>query len=540
MSPQPTAPASATLAPSVELVPVLAQPELVHPAPASTPTPSVELVPAPAQPELVHPAPASTPTPSVELVPAPAQPELVHPAPASTPIPSVELVPVPAQPELVHPARASAPTPTPSVELVPVPAQPELVHPARASAPTPTPSVELVPVPAQPELVHPARASAPTPHLLQHLQLSLFLCQHSLNWYTLLVHLHLLRHLQLSLVLHVHPAAESLEDLLQVCKFPNSSWSNHTIKETPLQSMKMCKLSSVPSTSTQPLVVVCCLTVHQNLSWTAHVYGNEIKRATTCLSSIPVYLDTKSMPQLISLLDRVSVCPGNPDSHFLAMADARKGKFPTAAIDESIPVIINGKTHSRTVRTNSCQIVVAVSDTRCSSCKSYRNQLRATYSRWLKKSPTLRNVQIISTLILHRRKSIQNRATNAENELKQLKARIASSAEKNGISVDSYLHADLKEIIAENQQSIYDQFPEGSFKRLFWDQQAQAASLADTRQMRWHPVMVRWCLNLKLISSGAYHALRSSGFIQLPTERTLNDYTHYIKSRPGFQKEVEE
>ena len=250
------------------------------------------------------------------------------------------------------------------------------------------------------------------------------------------------------------------------------------------------------------------------------------------------------MPQLISLLDRVSVCPGNPDSHFLAMADARKGKFPTAAIDESIPVIINGKTHSRTVRTNSCQIVVAVSDTRCSSCKSYRNQLRATYSRWLKKSPTLKkcanNRYLDTPQKKEKMKSLQNRATNAENELKQLKARIASSAEKNGISVDSYLHADLKEIIAENQQSIYDQFPEGSFKRLFWDQQAQAASLADPRQMRWHPVMVRWCLNLKLISSGAYHALRSSGFIQLPTERTLNDYTHYIKSRPGFQKEVEE
>ena len=56
--------------------------------------------------------------------------------------------------------------------------------------------------------------------------------------------------------------------------------------------------------------------------------------------------------------------------------------------------------------------------------------------------------------------------------------------------------------------------------------------------MRWHPLLIRWCLNLKLISSAAYHATRSAGFIKLPSERTLHDYTHYFKSRAGFQIEV--
>lgn len=34
--------------------------------------------------------------------------------------------------------------------------------------------------------------------------------------------------------------------------------------------------------------------------------------------------------------------------------------------------------------------------------------------------------------------------------------------------------------------------------------------------------------------------MRSSGFITLPSERTLRDYTHYIESAEGFQTEVEE
>ena len=52
--------------------------------------------------------------------------------------------------------------------------------------------------------------------------------------------------------------------------------------------------------------------------------------------------------------------------------------------------------------------------------------------------------------------------------------------------------------------------------------------------------MIKWCLNLKLLSSAAYHCLRSSGFVNLPSERTLLDYTHFFKSKPGFQIEVEQ
>ena len=224
------------------------------------------------------------------------------------------------------------------------------------------------------------------------------------------------------------PSPTSLEALLQACKCPNNSWSNQTTDEHPLQSIKLCKLLSVPSTSAQPLTVECCLTVHQNLSWTAHVYGREIQKANSCLSSIPLHVDTTSLPKLIELLDRVSLCPGNPDARFLEMADARKGKFSSAAIDKAIPVKISDRMYSRTVRSNSCQIVVAVGSVRCSSCKSYRSQLRVSYSRWVKKSPTLKkhgNNRYLNTPQKQEKlKSLQTRATNAEKELKQLREKL--------------------------------------------------------------------------------------------------------------------
>ena len=93
--------------------------------------------------------------------------------------------------------------------------------------------------------------------------------------------------------------------------------------------------------------------------------------------------------------------------------------------------------------------------------------------------------------------------------------------------------------MTSNDKSIEEKFPVGTFRHLFWKEQLKCAMVSDARQMRWHPTMIKWCLNLKLLSSAAYHSLRSSGFIKLPSERTLRDYTHYFKSKPGFQVEVE-
>ena len=44
---------------------------------------------------------------------------------------------------------------------------------------------------------------------------------------------------------------------------------------------------------------------------------------------------------------------------------------------------------------------------------------------------------------------------------------------------------------------------------------------------------------MKFISSGGYHALRRSGLIALPSERTLSDYTHWLRAGVGFIPEVD-
>ena len=75
-------------------------------------------------------------------------------------------------------------------------------------------------------------------------------------------------------------------------------------------------------------------------------------------------------------------------------------------------------------------------------------------------------------------------------------------------------------------------------RRLFWEQQRKAAKLKDGRGMRWHPMMIKWALNLKMLSSAAYHATRTSGLMSLPSQRSLRDYIHYYHSKAGFHSAV--
>ncbi|KAL5509202.1 hypothetical protein EMCRGX_G004532 [Ephydatia muelleri] len=69
-------------------------------------------------------------------------------------------------------------------------------------------------------------------------------------------------------------------------------------------------------------------------------------------------------------------------------------------------------------------------------------------------------------------------------------------------------------------------------------QQVEAAK-KKKRGVRWHPLIIRWCLYWRHRSSGAYEALMNSGCIVLPSQRTLRDYTHFFKELVEFSVEVD-
>lgn len=167
--------------------------------------------------------------------------------------------------------------------------------------------------------------------------------------------------------------------------------------------------------------------------------------------------------------------------------------------------------------------------------------LRTYYTRWLRRTCTSATTKFTNDRHLNtpqRKNKLQGlraRAIGAERKVKRLQTIIGVMAERNGVSIDPGLSQDLVTIMEDEVTKAY---PPGSFRRLFWDQQLQAARANKANGIRWHPVMIRWALNLKMISSAAYHAMRTSGFLKLPSERLLRDYTHIFEVKCGFQREM--
>ena len=81
---------------------------------------------------------------------------------------------------------------------------------------------------------------------------------------------------------------------------------------------------------------------------------------------------------------------------------------------------------------------------------------------------------------------------------------------------------------------------DGSFQQLFWSQQKEAAACKDKCGMRWHLTIIKWCLFLRHQCSKAYETLHRSGCINLPSQRTLQDYSQCVKSAAGFSLDVDQ
>lgn len=136
--------------------------------------------------------------------------------------------------------------------------------------------------------------------------------------------------------------------------------------------------------------------------------------------------------------------------------------------------------------------------------------------------------------------SLQHQNRLSKLKIQRLEDRIASIIENQSVPTDEDTSIDLEAIMEEEEDVALHGCAEGSFKQIFWKQQKDAASKANKKGIRWHPLMIKWCLFLRYQSSKAYETLRESGCLQLPSQRTLRDYSNCVKARAGFSVDVDQ
>ena len=76
-----------------------------------------------------------------------------------------------------------------------------------------------------------------------------------------------------------------------------------------------------------------------------------------------------------------------------------------------------------------------------------------------------------------------------------------------------------------------------------WKELQKCISSSSPASIRYHPIIITFCLNLAAKSSSAYKDLRydsttGAAILVLPGLRTLRDYKNYIRPTRGFNPEV--
>ena len=206
-----------------------------------------------------------------------------------------------------------------------------------------------------------------------------------------------------------------------------------------------------------------------------------------------------------------------------------------------------------TIRHSECELLLPYinSGSRCSACIKYMKTLRSLCSRHTKQSElglsrmtsadSHVNYRYLRTPEKEQRlRELHSQHRNTSKQMQRVQHRLAVAIKEEGISVDESMHGDLRQIMEKCANKVTSEHPVGSLARVFWEQLLKAASCSNQRQMRWHPLIVKWCLYLRHQSSSAYETMRQSGLILLPSQRTLRDYTHYTSTAIGFFDDIDQ
>ena len=207
-----------------------------------------------------------------------------------------------------------------------------------------------------------------------------------------------------------------------------------------------------------------------------------------------------------------------------------------------------GQSHPCTVRKIDCEVLCHPSryTHRCKSCQLFRSTLRSSVIRVTSvdkhtSATSHTNYRNLSSAEKATRlKNLHHSVRIVKQQVHRLKTKIGQLIDNQGVSLQDDDATDISEIFTECSTSIDKRYPTESPQRIFWEEQQKYNSLRDKRQMRWHPLVIRFALNLKYMSTSAYRAVHQSGIISLPSQRTLSDYTHWASAHSGVQIEFVE
>lgn len=121
--------------------------------------------------------------------------------------------------------------------------------------------------------------------------------------------------------------------------------------------LKLCKMAEQ---SNGAVVVSITLFIKSNLSWTLQVCDRHVTQCTA-IEHLPSFVTPQNVNELLQHIDRLSICPGHPDEHFVEMAKKKKtvkDGLTSFNVDEFADITFNGHVYYSTLRVSTCEMLV--------------------------------------------------------------------------------------------------------------------------------------------------------------------------------------
>ena len=276
--------------------------------------------------------------------------------------------------------------------------------------------------------------------------------------------------------------------------------------------------------------------IKEDLTYIVFVYGWRLPNDNLLYQSLGNSMRKITVTNIVSMLKELHLCDGFEQKDLSCLPVVEIHSIPYHKhLNSSEP--FKSKTFFRCL---SCKLLISNADEKiCCICMNKLKSISKDENEKLKKSqlPAKLNAPVSLTSPERIKATLQSlrvdkRQLQLENQ--QLKDRLQAmevELHKNSLTIDDTLCNDLISYIDTTERKMTP------FMQLFWEQQKRLFTRSASG-VRFHPMIIRYCLSLATKSPSVYEEMRKSGVLVLPSLRTLRDYKNYIRPTTGFHKDV--
>ncbi|XP_052130258.1 uncharacterized protein LOC113209909 [Frankliniella occidentalis] len=318
-------------------------------------------------------------------------------------------------------------------------------------------------------------------------------------------------------------------------------------------NLSIMKQSAHPCKSTQRTIILT-----SESSYQLYIHGHEIapdhevfqKFTPVDLQVMPETVVLDNLLKTVSALRLFEVCTGVPKLKYKSLW----GKVDGCARDTNPYQEIR---YQETCRANNCLRIIPQTKKECSVCydlqrkfarkfKSQANIACSPSGRVKTPKKNKPNKDLSTPERKARMERLCKTIKNVKRQNQRLREKLSKLIDEEGVEVDEEMDQYLVDIASDPEtiDRIEKGVPGGienreesvDFLKIFFEQQLKARKLQHKSGMRWHPLLIRFALHVRETSASAYRELR--GFLELPSERTLFDYSHIYKIQEGCHSDI--